>query len=324
VVGNATITAGPEGQFQVSVELNADASVSSGLKALMIRSFDGQEMEVLTGTGREVIEFVATYGAPLEVEMVRRVSPEPVCRTYGLATGEEILRSPYTNRYSEDLSVQAQNLNTLWSISGQPSPVSEFLRTDQSLPDGYYGFEWPIGHFVWLDAEGRERVSATWRLLGKEVSVESLKSEVPFCELNGEIVGCEELSERMDNRIFQQAVATVTELSNLAVRAKRAGLWKPVGRYRLPYFKRAAKALRIIRFILSGLLPNRYLCPDPSPPQCVKVVYPKSELLAQFESILRVKLPTGLRHLPRHYPRLRAAFVAELDKQPISYLSCAR
>ncbi len=323
VVGAATITAGPEGQFEVAVDLQADASVSSGLKALMIRSFNGQEMEVLSGTGQQVIQFVATYGPPLEIDMIGRIRQEDICRTYGSVAGEEILRFPYTNRYSENLSVEAESLNTLYSITGQAAPVGEFLRSPEGAPEGYYGFEWPIEHFLWQDGAGRERLYAIWKLLGKEVSVNSLKNDVPFCELNGAIVGCEELSDAMDNRIFQQVVSSVTALNIAAVNAKRAGLWRPVGRFRTPYFARAGRALKAIRLILRNLLPNRYLCPDPTPPQCVVVRYPKAELLAQFDSILRVRLPKGLERLPKMYPALRRDFIAELNKQPNAYISCA-
>lgn len=324
VIGTAHITAEPDGQFHIAVNLNADASIASDLKALMIRSFNSQEMEVLSGSGQEIVQFVATYGTPLEVEVMPRVRPEQICRTYGSGAGEEVLRFPYTNRYTEDLTVTAENLNTLWSISGQASPVSIFTRSERSMPDGYYGFEWPISHFTWVDSAGRERASATWKLLGQEVSVDDLRDNIPFCELNGEVVGCDELATDMDNRIFQQAVSTVTALNKAAVKAKKEKLWKPVGRYRNPYFKRAAKALSGIRRILNSLPPNRYLCPDPTPPQCSQVVYPKAALLVEFDSILAGKLPKGLKHLRKLYPQLRQAFLTELGKQPNGYLSCSR
>ncbi len=324
MVGTAHITAAPDGGFSVGVELNNDSSIASDLKALLVRSFNKQEMEVLTGTGREIVEFVATYGTPLVVEVAPRVKPEAICRTYGSETGQEVLRFPYTNRYIEDLTVTAENLNSLWSISGQPSPVSVFNRTDQSFPDGYYGFEWPISHFTWIDSAGRERVSATWKLLGAEVSVDDYRENISFCELNGEVVGCAELAADMDNRLFRKAVSTVTELNKAAVRAKKAGLWIPKGKFRGPHFERAGRALRNIRVILRNLPPNRYLCPDPQPPQCRSVVYPKAALLTQFDSILSVKLPQGLTHLRKLYPQLRKDFIVELNKQPNWYLSCSR
>jgi hypothetical protein len=323
-VGTFAVTAGPVGEFALDVDSNADAGVSSALPAIQILSFNGEAREVLEGTGEQVAEFASQHGGQLEIEVIGRITPEPVCRTYSSEDGQEVLRFPYTQRYTEDLEVDSPQLNTLWSPSGVPAPPRLFVRTGEALPAGYYGFEHPISEFTWRDAQGREHVSALWRIIGAEQSAESLKDDLMWCTASGEFSGCIEFSLEMSNRIFAQAVSTVSSLSRAAEKAKIKGLWRPKGKLRKPYFARAAQALRTIRKILSGLLPNRYICSGQTPPRCTTAIYPKAELLQQFDYFLKVKLPKGLQHLVRLYPAERKAFIAELNKQPDRYVSCSQ
>jgi len=323
VFGSLAVTADPDGRFEVSVRSNEDASVSSGLPALQILDFNGEVTEVLTGTGQQIAEFAAAYDSELRVNAISRIKPENMCRTFSSDTGEEALRFPYTSRYSEQLEVTSANLNTLFSISGAPYPLSLFEASSVELPDGFYGFEWPLSHFVWIGSDGTERVSAAWKILGKQSQVEDRKSDVPWCAGAGGLDQCVPYSGDLNNRIFRQAVSTVTALSRAAVRAKAQGIWKPTGRLRIPFFKRAAQSLSKIRFILSQLLPNRFICPGAAPPQCVVATFPKAELMREFESMLTVKWPRGLLHLRKTFPKERQAFRNELARQPDKYASCS-
>ena len=317
-----SVTAGPSGDFEIAVDLNQDASVMSGLPALKIDSFNDQESETLHGTGRDIVNFVATYGPSLEVAMSPRVTAETICRTYGTETGQDLLRFPYTNRHSIALTVESDLLNTLSSVTGNVSPIDTFYRTDSTNPAGYFGFELPIEHFIWFDQNGTERVIALWRLLGREIGVDSPKTDIQFCELGGELAGCQIVSETMDNKIFETAMAAARTLNTQAVKAKTSGRWKPTGKFRSPHFSHAARANKAIRAILQSLPTNRYLCPERAPSGCSTITYPKDALIQQFQRMLRAKLPEGLQHLRKLYPKLRSRFVAEVEKQPSSFLAC--
>jgi hypothetical protein len=321
--GRLSVTAGPEGEFEVSVPAERDASVASGLEALRIIDFNGEEMEVLPGTGAEIYQFAMDRGSELIVNAISRIIPGPMCRSFSEQNGEEVLRFPYTNRYFKQLEVASPLLNTVWSISGTPAPASVFEASPETLEDDYYGFEWPISHFTWTGPDSQERVSAVWKILGKQAEVETLRSEIPFCNEPAQINDCSRVPISLNNRIFEQAVQTVTNLSKGAVKAKKSGRWKPKGKFRNPYLmKRAAQALSNIRDILRALPANQYICSSTPKDPCFNQVFPKDRLYSEFEAILKVKLPKELRFLMKNYPKERKAFLAELAKYPNTFTSC--
>jgi hypothetical protein len=324
-IGEISVSTDFEGKFQAVVPVSQDASISSGLKAIKFETIADEQRETLPGTGADIAAIAATKGGWIVIEASRRVNPEPICLTYN-ETGAEVLWFRYTNRYGETLQVPQMGLNSLSSPSGQPYPVSEFRSTDETQPDGFFGFEWGIDFFTWFNSTtNQEMVSASWKLLGKEVMVEQPKAEVPLCPSSGELAGCTEFSEAMSNRLFEQALSTVTRLSQECEVAKQMREWSPQGNLRHPYFRTAARALRNIRQILRSLPRNRYICDGAAPAGCQTRTYPKTAILAEFDSILRVKLPSGLqRRLPRLYPRQRRAFIAELNRQPTTFYSCNR
>jgi hypothetical protein len=327
LVGQFNITADQDGRFEVSLPAEQDASVASGLEALRIIDFNGEEMEILPGTAAEIERFAAARGSELIINAISRVIPGPMCRTFSDENGEELLRFPYTNRYFKQLEVSSSLLNTIWSVSGNAAPGALFEAspdtTPEPLPDNYYGFELPISHFTWTDSNSQERVSAVWRILGKQVQTETLRSEIPFCSEPDTLTDCTKLPSSLRNRIFEQAVSTVTRLSKGAVKAKKSGRWKPRGKFRNPYLiKRAAAALASIRAILRGLPANQYFCANGAKAPCSNQRFPKTQLLKQFDQILKVKLPNELRHLQKTYPRERKAFIAELQKYPDIFTSC--
>jgi len=305
------------------VPKDQDASVSSGLEALKILDFNGEEKEVLPGTGIEISEFAMSRGEELVINAISRIIPGQMCRTFSEENGQEMLRFPFTNRYFKQLEVSSRLLNTIWSVTGDASPASVFDASTEELPDDYYGFEWPISNFTWIDSDSQEKVSAIWRILGKQVTTESLRSEIPFCSEPDSLIDCNKIPVSLRNRIFEQAVSTVSGISRGAVKAKKTGRWKPKGKFRLPYLiKRAADALSSIRGILQGLPRNHYVCSTPARPPCQQQKFPKASLLLQFENILKVKLPPELKHLRKKYPAERKAFIQELNKYPDTFTSC--
>jgi hypothetical protein len=324
-IGEVLVSTDVEGRFQAQVPLTQDAQISSGLKAIKFERIADEEREVLEGTGEEIATIAASKGGLIVVEASRRVNPEPICLAVSAETGAEVLWFRYTNRFGETLEVPQIELNSLSSPSGQPYPVSQFKSIDESKPDGFYGFEWATDFFTWFNsATNQEMVSASWTLLGKEVAVEQPKSEVPICPMSGELAGCTEFTRTLSNRLFQQTLSTVSYLSRQCERAKKKGEWKPTGRFRNPYLEQAGRSLRAIRKELQALPANSYICDGATPAGCEARTYPKTELQQQFDRILQVKLPKGLKRLVKLYPTERRKFLAELGKQPTTYYYCGR
>ena len=107
-------------------------------------------------------------------------------------------------------------------------------------------------------------------------------------------------------------------------KARLAKLWRSDTRFSVSYQKQAAKALRNIRAILNQLPSTRYICPTEVPAPCKNEAFPKTALNREFESILKLKLPKGLKHIAKAFPQERKAFLAELDKQPNTYTYCPK
>lgn len=300
-----------------------DASVSSGLEALQILDFNDEAMDTLTGNGQQIAEFVATHGAELVVNMNPLVVPEPICRTFDEQTGDTLLRFPYTNRHTGRLEVTSESLNELGgAVSGTPVPATIFESSDLSLPIGYYGYELPMSLFTSLDSAGQEYVSAFWKLLGKQQRIDSPARDVAFCSLEGTLRECTPMTAQMNNRIIDQAMSAISSLSKEAVKARKTGRWKVTGKFRTPYLSRSAAAIRSMRALLGAVPANSYICPTQPPPSCLGATFPKAALTAEFDSILKVKLPKGLRHLQKRYPSLRKDFLLELNRHPDSYTYC--
>lgn len=302
-----------------------DARIESGLKAIKFDEIADEEREVLEGTADEIAAIAAAQGGTIIIDASRRVNPEPICRAYSPDSGAEMLWFRYTNRFGETLQVPQAELNTLLSPSGQPYPVSDFKSSSGTEPDALYGFEWPIEFFTWFrSGTNEEMVSAAWKLLGKEVTVEQPKSEVPLCPSAGELAGCAKFSEQLSNKAFDLTIATVSRLSTRIEKAKQRGIWKPRGTFRNPFLKQAGLSLRAMRTILRGLPRNRYLCDTAAPAGCTLRVYPKTELQQEFDKILKVKLPSDLQFLRKSYAAERKKFLAELAKQPDNFYACER
>ncbi len=302
-----------------------DASISSGLKAIKIEAINGEQREMLQGSGAQIASIAAANGGVIEIAVSRRIKNEPLCLAYSADGGREVLWFRYTNRYGETLEVTDQNLNSILSPSGLPYPISRFDSIDASKPDGFLGFEWALDFFRDIEpTTNREIIRAVWRLLGKEVSVEQPKEEIPLCAESGELDGCSLLPRETSARIFDAAAGTVNRLAKECDKAKRLGVWKPQGTFRTPYYKRAGRALKIIRRILANLEGERLSCPNFTPAGCTEQIFPKAQLLAQFDSILKVKLPKGLARLVKRYPSERRRFIAVLNTHPDRYITCRR
>jgi hypothetical protein len=322
--GSVVATSDENGLLQVNIPSQNAADVSSNILAIKIESIAGTPVEILSGSAAEIEEIANSQGGVLDIVTSRRVNPEPLCRVYDSVLGTEAIRFPFTNRYGETLAVTSQGLNSIASPTGFAYPIDKFGSTDITKPNGYLGFTWAMDHFRWVDPVSKQEViRASWTLLGKQVSIEAPQSDIPICSLAGEVGGCVGFNDTLTNRIYEQALSSVTRLSNQALTLKAKGVWKPVGKVRTPYYNSAARSLRNIRALLR--LPNsRYVCSEVVPQGCRTIVFPKTELQFEFDKIFKVRLPSALRSLVRLVPSERKKFQAELKKLPNSYVTCGQ
>lgn len=324
-VGSQAFTTDDNGKFMAQVSAADDASVSSGLEAIKIESINDVVRETLPGTGAEVVNAAALNGGLLAIEISSRVSLAPLCLARSVDTGGDVIWFRYTNRYGGPLDVEEQRLNRVFSPSGVPYPISRFESTDASKPDGWYGYEWPLDYFRdVVPGTDREVIRAAWELIGKKVTIEAPASEVPRCIDSLQDRGCSRYTVAMVNRLFRVATRTVRTLSDAATKAEREGRWNPNGTFRKPVFDRAAESLRAIRQLLNQLPPEMFLCTGGAPQGCRQRTYPKTELLAHYDSIFKIRLPKALRHLTKLYPGERRKFLAELQRQPDQFVTCNR
>lgn len=322
--GSVVATSDENGLLQVNMANDSVADVSSNLLAIKVESIAGTPAETLPGSASYISQVATSQGGILDIATSRRVKPEELCRLYDSELGVEVIRFPFTNRYGETLTVTSQGLNSIESFSGAPYPIASFGSIDSSRPDGYLGFTWPLEHFKWFDlARNQEVISATWTLLGKRVSIDAPQDQIPICSQAGEYGGCTAFNDTLTNRIYEQAVSSVTRMGNQALTLKARGIWRPVGKVRTPYYTTAARSLRSIRALLR-LPNNRYVCADIVPQSCRVVSFPKAQLQSEFDKIFKVKLPPALRSLIRLVPSERKKFQAELAKVPSRYVTCDR
>jgi hypothetical protein len=313
-------TSDENGSISISIPRDGQADISSALKAIKLEKIADTPIEVLPGSALEVESIANQHGGFIDIIASRRVNPEPLCRVFDSGLGVEALRFPFTNRYGESLSVASEGLNSISSPSGVPYPSASFGSTDLSLPAGHLGFTWPVEYFTWFD---QEIVSATWKLIGKEVSVSQPLQDIPICQQAGQYDGCAPLDTSLVNRVYQQAFSSVTVLSNEAMRLRKKGIWRPTGKVRTPHYAIAGNALRAIRALLR-LPPDSLVCSSYTPQSCRQVEVPKAELQRQLDRIFKTKLPRELRSLLRLIPGERKEFQAELRKLPDRYVTCGR
>lgn len=317
-------TSDENGSISVSLPRDSQADISSALKAIKLEKIADTPTEVLPGRALDVESIANQHGGFIDIIASRRVNPEPLCRVFDSGLGVDALRFPFTNRYGESLSVPFEGLNSISSPSGVPYPSASFGSTDLSVPAGHLGFTWPLEYFTWFDpARNQEIVSATWKLIGKEVSVSQPVQDIPICQQSGQYGGCTPLDGSLANRVYQQAFSSVTVLSNEAMRLRKKGIWRPTGKVRTPHYSVAGNALREIRALLR-LPPDSLVCPNYTPQSCRQVEIQKAELLRQLDRIFKTKLPRELRSLLRLIPGERKQFQAELRKLPDRYVTCGR
>lgn len=133
---------------------------------------------------------------------------------------------------------------------------------------------------------------------------------------------CAGVTQTEADTVFNQALSTVSTLSNAAVKAKNRGVWKPNGSFRRIFFNQSGRALREIRGLLVGSSPASLTCTASESAPCVSRALPKNELLSAFDQIFEIQLPKGLRGLRRLQSAERSKFASAVDALPDNYITC--
>jgi hypothetical protein len=325
MVGATRLVTAANGEFSVSVPINDDASVSSGIPALRFESFNGDNREVLEGTGQEIADFIAMRGEKLEVSARALIRPEALCRAYSVDYGSEVLRFPYTNRQMSSLSVGVGELNDIASISGTPIPIEDFLASDETLADGHFSFEWPLQHFKWIQEDLQERVFASWHLLGREILLDQLSADVPLCASSGRYALCERITGDLDREISrsaEQSVARITKAMRAACLKRR---WRMPNRLLQMWDRQSGRNLAAIKVLLSTIPKTRYLCPvDPAPIECRSFAYPKGALMNHFVLMAAGRVSKELPEVRSAHTKERYKLKAQLDRIATNYFTCSK
>jgi len=134
-------------------------------------------------------------------------------------------------------------------------------------------------------------------------------------------VRCVSNSHSEVDTVFNQALATVSTLSDQAVAAARRGSWRPNGTFRRRFFSQAGKALRSIRTLLSNSS-SAVQCTETSTAACISTKVPKDALLDAFDHIFEISFPQGLHQLRRLRTSEREKFANAVNSLPDNYVTC--
>jgi hypothetical protein len=133
---------------------------------------------------------------------------------------------------------------------------------------------------------------------------------------------CTSATQAEADAVFNQAVSTISSLSNAAVKAKERGSWRPNGSFRKVFFIESGRALRSIRTLLGEADPQSISCTSSQGAVCETRVVPKTELLEAFDQIFSIPFPKGLRSLRRLQKVEREKFISALETLPDNYATC--
>jgi hypothetical protein len=137
-----------------------------------------------------------------------------------------------------------------------------------------------------------------------------------------DVDSCAVASRSEIDAVFNQAVSTVSNLANAAVKAQAKGTWRPNGSFRKVFFLQSGRALRSIRALLESSTQQGLKCVVSQSNTCTSKQLPKAGLLEAFDQIFSVSFPKGLRSLRRLQKIERNKFASALDALPDNYITC--
>lgn len=283
------------GQFSASLENSTLYSVSSGLEAISFIP--------LYETGGE---FAARR--PVTIEATRLISQaEDPCRL--LIGGTPHIYFAVTNETDRilDVPLTYNELNSIYSVTGEASPAESFAP-------GTTGFSVPESYF----ASGTS-LTGVWKFLGQNITV---SSSLQICTDRGVPGSCEVLDPAQLRSPFEYTRKVILKLTNLSIRAARAGKWKGAnGKFSVPFLVRGARALAAMERAFKDSKSQNFVC-EVTPKTCSLKRIPKNVLRKAFAKIFAGKIPRGLAHISRRSKRETTQFQRELRKLPNTYVTC--
>jgi hypothetical protein len=160
--------------------------------------------------------------------------------------------------------------------------------TSPELPDNSQTFSRPLRDFI--QADGSLKVE--WNLLG---SLAPQQNPLPFCEMRGELGGCQATSIPDPGDIFRLVLNTTLSMGDAVSNDAKARKIKLRGNVRKAFLiNKAAPELSQLRSHLRSIPKLAFVC-STTPSACVTIKIPKKEINARLESILRMKWPKEIK-----------------------------
>jgi hypothetical protein len=313
VVASRTLTADADGFFSITLNQNEAVSFGSGIDALEITRINGQSAESFSGTASEISAL-----NPIVLTARSLISQGELCQAP--FDNELHVVFPYTHRFSGTLSVPRGALNHITSASGVPVPPETFTSTSPELPDNSESFSSPLRDFIQSDGT----LKVEWYLFG---SLAPQQSPLPFCEMRGELGGCQALSLVDPSDIFRHVVNTALSMGDAVSNAAKARKVKLRGSVRKPFLmEKTAPELTRLKADLKTIPKLAFICPA-TPNACATVRIPKKEINARLESILRMKWPKEIKptvaSIMKLAPGARRELKRLLDRYPDTVTTCS-
>lgn len=307
------MTADADGFFSITLNQNEAVSFGSGIDALEITKINGQSAESFSGSAGDL-----SAHNPILLTVRSLISQGELCQAP--FDNELHVVFPYTQRSSQNLSVPQGALNYITSASGVPVPPEAFTSTSPDLPDNSENFSRPLRDFIQPDGS----LKVEWYLFG---SLAPQQSPLPFCEMRGELGGCQAMSLITPDDIFRHVVNTALAMGDVVSNAAKTRKVKLNGKTsKLFLMQKTAPELARLRADLRTIPKLAFICPA-TPSACSTLRIPKKEINARLESILRMKWPKEVKptvaSILKLAPGARLELKRLLDRYPDTVTTCS-
>ena len=256
----------------------------------------------------------ATFASqsPITIAASRLIAPStPPCRLVIGGVAHLYFSTLNLTDTSLTIPVTFPLMNSIYSVTGEAVPPEAFAPGDS-------GFVIPESYFA--QSEG---LAGVWKFLGLNVS---LGSSPDYCTSRGVAGQCNAISETVIGTPFEYTSAVVQKLIKQSMAAAKSGRWKTTsGRFSLPFQKRAAQALALMKSSATSTNRQYFVCESAViASACQNITMAKKEYLKAFSRIFSGTWPSGLAHIQAQQKREYKKFQAELKKAPDTYVSCPK
>jgi len=140
---------------------------------------------------------------------------------------------------------------------------------------------------------------------------------------HAQVPQCGAVTQAEIDDVFNQALTTITNLSNRAVRLRDRGVWRPDRNFADTFLRRGARSLKRIRTLLSNLEIANTVCDSAEVSACQAQSVPKKKLLRAFDAIYSVSFPRGLESLKNRQKAQRRRFRRKVAALESVYTVCS-